>query len=59
MLAIERMEIPAGLICLHRGVWTILAAVQALHDDLVVCLQIVFAEEKALTGGKEHVSIFH
>ena len=58
VLAIERMEIPAGQLGIHRRVREVIAAVRPLDGDGAVRLEVVRAQEKPRTRGKENVSVF-
>ena len=55
--AVERMEIPAGLIRILRRVREVIAALAILDDDLPVRLEIVGAQEQLLARGEEDVPV--
>jgi hypothetical protein len=57
VLAIERMEIPAGRFRIDGIVRPVVAAVRPFHDDLAMRLQIVRAEEEAVECREEHVPV--
>ncbi len=56
--AVERMEIPTGLIRILRRVRKVIAALAILDNDLPVCLEIVGAQEQLLARGEEDVPVF-
>ena len=57
MNAVERMEVPAGLIGILRRVRQVIATIAILDDDLPMSLEVVGAQEKFLARGKEDVSV--
>ena len=55
--AIERMEVPAGLLGILGRVGPVVAAIAMLDDNLAMRLEVVGAQEELLPGGEENVSV--
>ncbi len=58
VLAIEGVEVPAGLIGFYGGVGKVVAAVGLFDDDLAMGLEVVGGEEEVLPGGEEDAAVF-